>query len=405
MNRLLWLPVLPVLLTGCEWLSSLGPSKVDNPVMGEPPPRVPVSDARLRPNSQRANGGGYPYANDGSDRGDYKLVSASTVSDAARQFTGAQIVATVDESPILASQILERYAAKLKEAEGKATPEQLLEVRKQLIQRDLPMHVQRQLLVNALKRSIPAKNRAKLDELIDKAFAEKIEEIKRDLQVDTKYEVNKKLNDQGSSLDNLRDAFANEQMAAYYFQQNTAKARRIISRREMLEYYDDHLKDYAIPAEVRWQEIQVTYSKHGGQRGAFAVVEKAVADLKDGADFADIAKKYSDGVSAKKGGMWDWTQSGSLTDETLEQALFNLPVGRISKPMKGKQSYRLIRVVDRHRAGWKSFGMAQADIKKTLEQQAKQAASKAVINRLVEDAVITTVFDDDPKFKPVWRLE
>lgn len=403
-HRLCWLPLFAVCLTGCEWLSSLGPSKVDDPVLDPPPPRRPISEGSLRPDPKSPDSSGYPYSSAGNTQGEYQLVSGSVDAGPRQQYSGPQKVATVDGKAILASQVLDRYSQKLKQAESQASADDLMKLRKALIQRDLPMHVQRQLLVNALKRSVPAKNRDKLKELVNAAFEKEVDRLKQELKVDTKFDVKKKLEQEGSSLENLRDSFANQQMAAYFFQQNVSKGKQTISRREMLDYYEKHLKDYAIPARVRWQEIQVSFGKHHGRDGALDVVHNAVRALKNGDDFADVAKKYSDGISAAKGGMWDWTQSGSLTDQKLEEALFNLPVGRISRPLEGRRSYRLVRVVDRENAGWKSFGDMQGDIKAKLEQERKRAAARRVINRLVRDATITTIFDGDPKFKPQWGI-
>ena len=60
-------------------------------------------------------------------------------------------------------------------------------------------------------------------------------------------------------------------------------------------------------------------------------------------------------------------------------------------------------MIDREPARWKRFADVQAEIKVTLQQQIKQKAAQKVIDDLMSKAEITTIFDDDPKFKPPWR--
>jgi len=308
----------------------------------------------------------------------------------------------VDGTPILASEILDRYAGQFKQVEGQASAEELRGIREHLIKRDLKLHVERRLLVNAMKRSLPKDAVGKLDEIIDKAFAGEIERLKQELKVETKYDLEQKLASEGTSLANLKDSFANQQLAGQYFQ-SKSKPKKIIGRPEMLQYYEEHLADYAIPAKARWQEIQINFVDHGGRDKALELMNRIVADLQRGGDFAALAKEHSDGVTAEKGGVWDWTQSGSLTDERIERALFDLPIGQVSRVFKGERSYRIIRVIDRQPARWKRFADVQAEIKETLEKQLKEQAAKKVIDDLMARAVITTVFDDDPDFRPEWR--
>jgi hypothetical protein len=391
-----WLALLMCALTGCQWLNNLLPATAENPVMEEPPPRTKLAGdwKRTEDVATRSN------ANDAEPRSEIRLVSQNGQSPPA-DFAGVVKVATVDGQPILASEILDRYAAKFKEVEGQVSSSELLKIREQLIKRDLPNHVERKLLINALQRSLPKEGRKQLDKLVDEAFEKLIAEEKQRLKVDSKLELEKKLIESGTTLANLKDVFANQQMATYYFQ-SKVKSNKVIGRPELLAYYEKHLKDYAIPAKVRWQEIQVSFDKNDGKSSASAVTDKIIARLKAGEEFAALAKEYSDGLTAKKGGYWDWTTSGSLSDEKLDRALFELPVGSV-QVHEEKTAFRLIRIVERQKARWKPFSEVQNDIREVLEKEDKARNAKRVINELMRNAVITTVFDNDPKFKPPWR--
>jgi len=397
-------------LSGCQWLNSLGPSPKVNPVMGEPPPRLNVADRDNRPGNEN------PARNESPDNGTHIGGGKRGISQVSQirsndpdepvhpddDFVGTQIVATVNGTPILASDVLERYKSQFRRVQSQATPAQLRTIRERLIKRDLETHVESTLLAEALKASLPPEALEKLDEAVNKAFEKHIDRMKKEMQVATKADVQARLAEDGTTLATLRDMFANQQLAAQYFQQQ-AKKEILIGRREILEYYESHLPDYAIPAKVRWQEIQISFDEHGGRDEAFAVLQKAIDELKQGSDFGAVAKKYSDGTTANNGGKWDWTISGSLTDECLDTALFELPVGPISQVMEDESSFRLIKVLDRTSARWKPFEKVQDDIKTELETQARKKAAREVLDKLMSEASITTIFDNDPDFQPRWK--
>ena len=64
------------------------------------------------------------------------------------------------------------------------------------------------------------------------------------------------------------------------------------------------------------------------------------------ADFADLAKKYSEDGSAPNGGDLGWMSPGDLVPE-FEQAMNRLQIGEVSNPVKSEFGWHLIQVMDR----------------------------------------------------------
>ena len=305
----------------------------------------------------------------------------------------------------MASDILDRYAEKLAQVRTQATPEQYRTVREDLIKRDLDEHINSVLLVDALRTSLEKKQLKKLDEYIDEVFEQRVVELKKEFKVDTRAELEELLEKQGTSLGSLRDSFANSQMASQFFKEKT-KTKQVIGRPEMMRYYNAHIADYKTTARVRWQEIQISFAKHGGKTAAFSVVEKIVQALKNRDNFAVVAKKYSDGSTATEGGQWDWTQIGSLTDKKIERALFELPVNDISRVYTGESAFKIVKINAREATRFTPFGEVQKQIKATLEQQAREANGKKVFEELRKNAVITRMFasprrTEEPRVKTI----
>jgi len=79
---------------------------------------------------------------------------------------------------------------------------------------------------------------------------------------------------------------------------------------------------------------------------ALAILANVQKDLKDGKDFGDVAKQYSeDSFSKDKGGEVGLAFDGANIDQALIKAALTLEVGLTSEPVKVSYGYYIIRVV------------------------------------------------------------
>jgi parvulin-like peptidyl-prolyl isomerase len=399
-------PLLLLIFGGCD---SLNRQTVDNPVIGAPPPRT-NSSARLASGRTRTGDTTYTISDSSSDIDVLPAGLNALAFSPSGKISGTQVVALVNGSPILASEIvdprshlpypelLDRLQDVLKEE--KITQVQYEKIRNQSLEgmkNNLEPLIERKLLVEALRDMVPAENLSKIDEDNDRYFEGEIERLKKALKVETLEDLEVELQKQGTTLDRERGNFADQRMAYGYLDSQT-KSSPVIGRRELFDYYQAHREDYAVPAQVCWQQIVVNFQQHGGRSGSREILIKAVEELKNGASFSDIARRYSDGPRAKAGGQWDWTRTGSLSDKNIERQLFELPVGKISKIIEGISGYHLLKINERNSAGHRSFAEVQKEIRPKLQLQAREESMKNTIAELRETAVIETIFDNAGSF-------
>jgi parvulin-like peptidyl-prolyl isomerase len=309
-------------------------------------------------------------------------------------FADTRTVAYVNGEPILASEVLEPYAEKLSELRQQVPPEQFEQLRLQLIERDLPIQIDNRLLIQGFKSTLKKPQQDMLDQAVATMFNKEIEKLKAQFDVNTDYELEVELQKKNSSLASLERAFGNRVMASEFLRSKAGSIREP-SRREMLEAYERRKQDeYHRPARVRWQQILISYGANGGKQGAIETLTKAAQELRQGTDFSEVAKTYSDGPGAAQGGYWDWMQRGSLADQAVEEELFSMPVGRISDVLVGESSFQLVRVLEREDERYIPFEKVQDALKDELKEEYQKAATERVMQELRANAVIQTMFDE-----------
>ena len=121
-----------------------------------------------------------------------------------------------------------------------------------------------------------------------------------------------------------------------------------------------------------------------------ASVSNAVAQLKAGADFADMAKKLSEDGKAAEGGDWGWVVTRDLRPE-LTAPLASLPTNSLSGVIRMDGDYYLVRLEDRHPAGVLPFEAVRGSIEKELRRKEIRKLTTVWIARLRKDAYIKVV--------------
>ncbi|MBN2616996.1 MAG: peptidyl-prolyl cis-trans isomerase [Spirochaetales bacterium] len=73
-----------------------------------------------------------------------------------------------------------------------------------------------------------------------------------------------------------------------------------------------------------------------------ALATKIMNELKQGADFRVLAKKYSTCPSKSKGGDLGWFGPGSMV-QAFENSVKTLSVGKVSKPVRTQFGFHIIK--------------------------------------------------------------
>ena len=118
-----------------------------------------------------------------------------------------------------------------------------------------------------------------------------------------------------------------------------------------------------------------------------AQIDAIYRELQSGADFASLARRYSeDAQTAAKGGDLGWVSADQFSGE-LAQAIEKQSVGSISKPVKTPYGYHIILVRDRRQSD-KSEAVVREQIKRNLYAKALDEAWQQRLQALRREAYI-----------------
>ena len=167
-----------------------------------------------------------------------------------------------------------------------------------------------------------------------------------------------------------------------------------ISQQELQAYYDQHRDQYRVAEQVKVSHILIKTPLPGpngkvdekGVAEAQARAEDLLKQLKAGANFEDLAKKYSeDPGSAKEGGSLGWIGRGRTVPE-FEKAAFSLPIGKISDLVKSSYGFHIIRVDAKQEAHMKTLDEVKSEIEPILKQQKAQQTAQNDADNLLQAA-------------------
>jgi len=158
--------------------------------------------------------------------------------------------------------------------------------------------------------------------------------------------------------------------------QEALRLKATVTGNQIERYYNENVQQYSQPEQVRASHILL---KTEGKDDA-AVKKQAealLAQIKGGADFAELAKKNSEDTgSAVKGGDLDFFGRGQMVKE-FDAVAFSLQPGQMSDLVKSQFGYHIIKVTDKRAASVKTLPEVRSQIEDQLKyQQAADAAQK-----------------------------
>ncbi|MCE1204811.1 MAG: peptidylprolyl isomerase [Holophagaceae bacterium] len=159
----------------------------------------------------------------------------------------------------------------------------------------------------------------------------------------------------------------------------------VVTEADVKAYYDKHPERFKQPDLVSVRHILVSVKQGENPQGlsdadAKKRIAKIQAELKKGAKFEDLAKKYTDDPGSKESGGLYADQDPSAWVPEFGAAARTQPLGKVGAPVKTQFGYHLIKVEARKPARQVPFEEA----KQPAEKMAQQERQATIWNELMD---------------------
>ncbi len=252
-----------------------------------------------------------------------------------------RIVAIVDEEAILQSDLdreVELYRME-KEYSGETITDDTETIRREMLER----LIESKLIIAAARQADMQVD----DDAIEQSVDQKIEQFVEHFgSLET---LERELQRSGMTLGDYRNRMGSQLRDQQYLRLVVGKFIRPdveVLENEVREYYLAHLDQMpAEPDSLTIANILIPVQPSVEVRQAVQVQVKEIQTaLAGGREFSDVAREYSKGPNAKRGGIVGVVSPGDLFDANLDRAVFALTVGTVSEPVVSSRGVHLMRL-------------------------------------------------------------
>ena len=166
-----------------------------------------------------------------------------------------------------------------------------------------------------------------------------------------------------------------------------------VGETEVKDYYSKNKARYEVKEQVRARHILLKVGAKDPADKANAQQAKANEVYKKtqakGADFAAIAKEFSEGPTKARGGDLGFFAKGRMVPD-FEKAAFAMKIGEISKPVKTRFGWHIIKVEEKKDGRTRSFDEVKASITKQIEARKNRTAKAKLLADLKKAGKVET---------------
>ncbi len=267
------------------------------------------------------------------------------------------------------------------ECQGKCTPEQL--------KTDIEDR-QKRALSELIDTSLLVQRGKDMGISVEPEVVKKLDQIRIQNKLDSMEDLEKAVTNSGQGInwedfkDNIRKGILTQRVIG-----QEVGSHITITKEEIEKYYNDHKKDYVRPEQVALREIVVgTEGKKDEELPDLKKkAETALKRVTDGEDFGEIAKRFSDGSTAKQGGFLGVYKRGELSKE-LEDTVFKMKKNDLTAIMDTKQGYLILQVLEHYDEGEQPLSKVENEISERLYGERMEPKLREYLKTLREQSYV-----------------
>lgn len=189
---------------------------------------------------------------------------------------------------------------------------------------------------------------------------------------------------QGLTLDRVRQ-MEEEKIIVQAMRARQIKEEPVIPPGRIESYYREHRQEWTANDEVKLRLIKIIPGAEPEKKRKMA--EEIRQKLAGGADFAGLARVYSEDSTQDNGGDWGWVKHGDLNPE-MERIVFGLQTGKVSEVLELNNAYYVLLAEQKKPGVTKPLKEVRDEIESRLLQIERQKQQQGWLDRLKKKAYV-----------------
>jgi len=294
-----------------------------------------------------------------------------------------EIIARVNNEIITSSELEKARSIAVEEAQqecsGRCTPEQLqvaVEDRQKFALRDL------------IDQSLLAQRGKDMGVNVEGDVVKQLDQVRIQNKLESMEKLESAVTKEGLNWDDFKNNIRNKLLTQEVIRREVG-SHITIGRDDAMKYYEAHKKDFVKPEQVALRAIEI--STTGKTDSELPDLKKKADDMlrriKDGEDFATLAKRFSDGSTAQQGGYLGVYKRGELSKQ-LEDQVFAMKKNQLTDVIETKQGYLILQVLERYEEGEQPFEKVENEIMDHLYSERMEPALREYLKTLREQSYV-----------------
>lgn len=247
---------------------------------------------------------------------------------------------------------------------------------------------EKNVLRDLIDQSLLAQRGKDMGVNVETDVVKRMDEVRTRNNLASMEELQQKVEESGLGWEEFRNNIRNNLLIQEVIRREVG-SRLIIDKDEVKKYYEEHTKDFHRAEMVYLSELFVsTVDKPEAEIPALEEKAKKLLDrLKNGEDLEEMAKRYSDGDTAKQGGDLGGFKRGQLSPE-LEELVFKMKPRELSNVIRTKTGFLVLRLDMRYEAGLQPVDKVEGEIMNRLYGEKIPGAMRRYLTKLREESYV-----------------
>jgi peptidyl-prolyl cis-trans isomerase D len=162
------------------------------------------------------------------------------------------------------------------------------------------------------------------------------------------------------------------------------RAKVNVPESSIAQAYNDNIDQYSTPDQVRASHILFRIGD-ADEAAVRAEAEKVLAEIRAGADFAELARMHSDDeATAVNGGDLDFFGRGRMVPQ-FDEAVFAMEAGQVSDLVRTDFGFHIIKVVEKRPGTMRTLDEVRPQLQTQLALEMAQAQAADLAEALADD--------------------